>query len=165
MGPNQGPDRVRHLSPKRQVIFPNLRPDNYCVTSDEDFDYNCIAYAVGKNHTRWWPPVDGKIEGVDWPDGAPIEETVDAFIAAFATEGFSPCEHGVPEIGFEKLALFVDVDGIPTHAAKQLMPTGEWTSKLGGWEDIKHTTLDALEGADPAFGKAARFLRRPVSTT
>ncbi len=66
---------------------------------------------------------------------------------------------------FEKIAIYVDTDGVPTHAARQL-PDGSWTSKLGDWEDIQHQTLEALEtGNDKAhqelgYGKVAKIMRR-----
>ena len=54
----------------------------------------------------------------------------------------------------KKIAIFgmKESDGSvsPTHAARQL-ESGEWTSKLGkDFEDIPHTTLDALNG--PVYG-------------
>ena len=47
-----------------------------------------------------------------------------------------------------------------THVALQL-PTGRWTSKLGGLEDIEHDTLKALEGID--YGEPVRFMKRPAA--
>jgi hypothetical protein len=54
----------------------------------------------------------------------------------------------------------------PTHAAKQL-PSGEWNSKLGGWEEIKHKTLSCLNGTDItgkriSYGKPIQILKRPL---
>lgn len=161
MGTGKGTDRVRLLDAKREKTFPKLRDAGYCVTSEEDFHYNCIAYAAGNSDTRWWPPIDGEqVEGVEWPDKAPPEETVEAFVAAYATAGYAPCDTSDPEEGYEKVAIYADADGGPTHAARQIMPTGLWASKLGGWEDIRHKTLQAVECA--AYGKAVRFVRRKI---
>ena len=62
------------------------------------------------------------------------------------------------ESGFEKIALFVDPSGMPTHAARQLTD-GRWTSKLGASVDIEHSLRD-LEGDQ--YGRVALVLRRPV---
>ena len=118
-----------------------------------------MAYAAGKN-TVWWWPVGEETEGVFWPEGVPRIETLEAFIVAFHTEGYTPCEDGELEEGFEKIALYVDADGKPAHAAKQLS-SGSWTSKLGEWEDIEHKTLDSI--SCPTYGIAISFLRRKIS--
>jgi hypothetical protein len=39
---------------------------------------------------------------------------------------------------------------IPTHAALQL-ESGDWTSKLGDFEDISHSTIEAVSG--PVYGR------------
>jgi hypothetical protein len=94
-----------------------------------------------------------------WPSEAPREETVDAFISAFATLKYIPCDNADPEPGFEKIALYTSPDGKPTHAARQLR-TGKWASKLGQLHDIEHTTLSAIEGGH--YGVAAVFLKRTI---
>jgi hypothetical protein len=58
------------------------------------------------------------------------DETVDSFILAFGILGYSPCDDGTLEEGFEKVAIYVDESETPTHMAKQL-PSGMWTSKCG----------------------------------
>lgn len=90
---------------------------------------------------------------------------MESFVEAYAALGYTVCEDGSrePELGFQKIAIYVDEDGIPTHAARQL-PNGEWTSKLGRAEDIQHQTLEALESDDDnllGYGSAALILRRP----
>lgn len=150
---------VRRLHPKREAVFPNIRAEGYEVTSDEDDDYNCIAHAADKKNARWWPATH--VDGVYWPKDAPLEETVEAFLKAYQTEGYTPCDDGTPEPGHEKVAIYTDQDGIPTHAAR-LLSSGEWTSKLGGWEDISHPTLRALEGAVPAYGTPTAYLKRTL---
>jgi hypothetical protein len=57
---------------------------------------------------------------------------------------------------FERVAVFVDGGGAPTHVAR-LLPSGRWSSKLGEWIDIEHD-LSALEG--PAYGRVASVMRR-----
>ena len=60
------------------------------------------------------------------------------------------------------MALYVDKDGLWTHAAKQC-DDGQWTSKLGNLEDIVHRTLDAVSGVDPAYGEDACDMKRKRS--
>lgn len=87
--------------------------------------------------------------------------TIEAFIGAYATVGYSQCANGAVEAGIEKVALFAIQTGnglIPTHAARQL-ETGEWTSKLGRFEDICHPMLEAVNG--PTYGQPICYLSRP----
>src|SRR5947209_2861959 len=133
---------TRRLRPAREALFPNLWQEDYHVTSDEDWAYNCIAHAAGKSDLPWWPAEEGT-EGVFWPAGVAREETIDCFLSAFLTQGYVPCDTLEAEPGFEKTALYVDNDGKPLHAARQL-PPGDWSSKLGDWEDIEHKTLANL---------------------
>jgi hypothetical protein len=152
-----------YLSFERQAYFPNLRRPEYRVTSDETPVYNCIAHAAGKNDKWWWP---ADAEGAYWPSGIDKKETIDGFILAYQTEGYVVCEGRELETGFDKIAIYVDELGTPTHAARQLSD-GSWCSKLGQWEDIQHQTLEALEtGEDEnyqglAYGKVALIMRRP----
>jgi hypothetical protein len=68
------------------------------------------------------------------------------------------CESRNPEADFEKVAIYVDEDEIPTHMARQLS-SGDWTSKCGDLEDIIHT-LEGLEGS--AYGKVSCIMKRPI---
>ena len=136
--------------------FPRLTPQNHSIESPRDRAYNCIAWAAGETTRFWWPDPMGTTY---WPAGAPSEETVGAFIQAYATLGYSPCESAALEQDFEKIAVYTK-DAKPTHAARQLR-NGSWTSKLGRQEDIEHESPEAIEG--PAYGKVAVILRRPVA--
>lgn len=63
--------------------------------------------------------------------------------------------------GLEKVALFGKEQGgtvIPTHAALQL-ETGEWTSRLGHCEDVRHAKVEDVCG--PLYGSVVCFLSRP----
>jgi len=130
--------------------LPNLTPDNHKETSPATPVYNCIGWAAGETK-YWWP------DGGYWPKGAPREETLEAFVQAFEVCGFELCEDSLPEEGFEKVALYIDRSGTPSHAALQL-PNGQWTSKLGIFEDITHSTLDAVNCKE--YGRAEWFLKR-----
>jgi hypothetical protein len=141
-----------------ETAFPRLRGTAYRVTSPPDPDYNCIAWAAGVT-TNWWWPLDDHPKGY-WPPGAPLLETLEAFAAVFAALGYVASDHAAVEPGVEKVALFTDAEGGPTHAARQL-PNGRWTSKLGRRQDIEHALRD-LEG--DAYGAVALIMKRPLTT-
>jgi hypothetical protein len=151
--------------------FENLAVAGFDVVRDCTSDrtaglpanYNCIAWAAGKD-SEWWWPLD--VAGYYWPKGLPKEslslETLENFINAFKTESYTECQTSDHEEGFEKVAIFTNQQGRPTHAARSL-PNGAWTSKLGGGEDIQHPTLESIEGR--TYGKAATFLKRRIQYT
>lgn len=111
-----------------QVIpqnFPRLKYEPFQVQSPRTVKYNCIGWAAGDDQNVWWPG------GKYWPGGVRRDDSVAAFIAAFATRGYECCDSDGLEPGFEKVVLYVDEQhGRVTHAARQL-PDGRWTSKLG----------------------------------
>jgi hypothetical protein len=139
-----------------EAVFSGLVGTDYRVTSPRDGDYNCIAWAAADTQNWWWPSQDVGKEY--WPPEVPRERTLDAFVAVFATLGYTVCEGEDPESGYEKIALFSDGNGRPTHAARQLVD-GRWTSKLGKAEDIEHG-LRGLEGA--VYGSVVFVMKRPV---
>jgi len=137
--------------------FPNLQAGNHHVTSPPDKLYNCFAWAA-RYTDRWLDP--DRPAGY-WPAGIPLRLTLNTLTAVYAQHGYVRCDSPDHEAGYEKIAIYTDGRGIPTHAARQL-PNGRWTSKLGENIDIEHDTLDVLDGPTPAYGGAARYLRRPV---
>src|SRR5690348_11989036 len=138
------------FSPDLESLFPHLARRRYGVTSPQSQNYNCIAWAASETHRKWWPL------GAHWPDDVPREETIDAFIRAFAKRGYQPCDTGRFENGYEKVVIYVDSADTPTHMARQLA-SGTWTSKLGDLEDIEHATPHELEGQN--YGTAIQYLR------
>lgn len=147
-----------HLMPPHRIelLFANLRPSDWRETSDEDYHYNCIAWAVGNTRT-WWEPSGFRIHY--WPPGVDMEYSLESYTKVYEIHGYEISETADLEDGFEKVAIYVDALGIPSHAALQ-KESGAWTSKIGEYEDIEHDTLDGLEGKEPAFGKVARILKR-----
>ena len=131
--------------------LPRLTPDNYRLTSAASWEYNCIAWAVGVTDTWWWP-----IPGRYWPAEAPREETMSAFLTAFAICHFHPCAVADVEPDFDKIALYA-LDDRPTHASRQLL-SGWWTSKLGPSVDIEHTDPTVLAGG--VYGAVVAILSR-----
>jgi hypothetical protein len=90
---------------------------------------------------------------------------VESFVQAFATIGYGPCLGGEFEFGFQKVALYVDDDGVPTHMARQHFVGRGWLSKIGDWEDIVHSELKNLEGrTEPeprqGYGRVGKYLKR-----
>ena len=142
-----------------EAFFPGLGDTAFRVTSPATRDYNCIAWAAGDTAHWWWPDADPDNDAIFWPAGVVLEETLDAFVAAFATVGYIPCSGEQPEPGFERFALFAKA-GVPTHASRQL-PSGRWTSKLGFREDIEHD-LNAVSG--DVYGTIALLLRRSITS-
>ena len=88
----------------------------------------------------------------------PRQETLEAFQQLFEGLGYAVCDHAEVELGYEKVALFADAQGVPLHAARQL-PGGRWTSKLGTLEDIEHALQD-LVGTE--YGSVVRVMKRLV---
>ncbi len=89
--------------------------------------------------------------------GRPVyrEYTVEAYIAAFESIGYSKCDDSSLESGFEKVAIYAR-GGEPTHASRQL-DDGIWTSKIGRLPEIDHS-FEALDGDE--YGSPVQILRR-----
>src|SRR4051812_16315721 len=101
-------------------VFPFIQPNSYERHSYPTRAYNCIAYAAG-DIFAWWDPYGY------WPN-ADAGERLGHLIEAFKTVGFADCgQNCLPEPGYEKVALYQDVDGKWTHAAR-LRPDGWWES-------------------------------------
>lgn len=145
-----------------QHELPLLTTKNCKITSNPARRYNCLAWAAGEDFRNWWP--DPTNVGY-WPEGVPREETIPAFVSAYETRGFRLCVGGELEPGFEKIAIYGKNNGgvvVPTHAALQL-PSGEWTSKLGRFEDIIHSHENDVNG--PTYGTVRYYMSRPIQST
>jgi hypothetical protein len=127
------------------------------ITSLEDKNYNCIAWAAEEDDRWWWPTAD-----YYWPVGVDREETVDAFVKAFEAIGYERCVDGTLEAGFQKVAIYASSRGVPTHAARQL-PSGDWTSKMGSDCDIEHSTVESVRDwpNGRSYGSVAVHMRKP----
>src|ERR1035438_2136458 len=112
--------------------FPRLG-NRYSRKSSSTDQYNCIAWAMSECHRPWWP---GCVEPAGyWPLDLPQDETIENFIVAFQKKGYELCDGTHHEWRFEKVALYANQMGIPTHAARQSW-RGTWFSKLGTNVDI-----------------------------
>ncbi len=136
------------------------------VKSPASPEYNCIAWAANEDFRWWWPIPEDLYY---WPENAPKEETLEAFVKAFETLGYVACDNDNLENGFEKVAVYVDKLGIPRHVAKQLR-NGKWTSKLGRCIDVEHElnclreyvlSIDKTED----YGTVAAILKRELDET
>jgi hypothetical protein len=135
-----------------ESLFPALAGAGYRITSPATPDYNCIAWAAEDSENWWLPDPFGDYF---WPPQAVREESTEAFAAAYYSVGYEPCLDAEVEMGFEKIAIYINTNRVPLHAARQ-QPSGVWTSKL---EDIEHNTLEALQGE--LYGRVGLILRRP----
>jgi len=140
-------------------VFPGLGSDDFTITSERDEDYNCIAWAASDtHHSFWWPDNDSY-----WPFWSKREETIPCFVNAFRWLGYRVCGNSRLETAFEKVALYT-IGEVPKHMARQLRD-GTWTSKCGGYEDITHFTLDAVECYGPypphgEYGSPLLYMKR-----
>lgn len=135
--------------------FPRLDAgrSNWQHTSPPSDKYNCVAYVADDRDHIWWPKDCGH-----WPVGCPNEETVESFVRTFALLGYSPCGTPALEQGLQKIAIFANADGEPTHMATQATDRGGWwRSKLGTGVDIEHE-LEAIGGG--IYGEVSRVLAR-----
>ncbi|MHB8571741.1 MAG: DUF7689 domain-containing protein [Candidatus Dormibacteria bacterium] len=158
-----GPIRRIDLSlpksvPDIEAILPGLTTEAYDVTSEQDGDYNCIAWAAGRSDTWFWPWHNAPYF---WPPNVPADNSLSSFVQMFSLFGYAPCTDGELEEQFEKVAIYALGDRV-THAARQL-PGGRWASKLGPEWDIEHRTPAAVEGL--AYGRVVVYLRRAMSDT
>jgi hypothetical protein len=128
--------------------------DNYRETSPATWEYNCVAWALALTDAWWWP-----LPGRFWPEKVPREESISAFLMAFATVNFQPGTTPTLEPGVEKIVLYA-VGETPTHVARQL-GSGWWTSKLGPAVDIEHATPEDVAGG--VYGEVVAILRRKRS--
>jgi len=133
-------------------------------TSPKDNNYNCIAWAVEDTANFWWPI------GGHWPTGLPRALTLQSFIFVYGAQGYVITDNENLEAGYQKIAIYVDQSGTPTHAARQL-PDGWWTSKLGRSYDIRHPffetwpdlTIDGrLERFSITYGQVGALMKKKV---
>jgi hypothetical protein len=152
---------VRYLSPEHAQEFQLLSHLNHECTSDETTLYNCIAYAAG-DESKWWQPEQLDDRPTFWPEGAITDYSLEALISVFEILGYTECNDGTLEPGFEKVALYAKANGEYGHAARQ-EPDGYWKSKLGDWEDIRHRTPEVVQC--PGYGDAVKYMKRPTLRT
>ena len=137
-------------------LFPHSARYPFQVTSPEDSNYNCIAWACEDTEKWYWPDPSNFYY---WPEAIDREETIQAFKALFESLGYEVCENDEWEDGYQKVALFADQNNSPMHAARQLS-NGIWTSKLGKDIDVEHHLFAMEEGF---YGNVCLFMKKPVT--
>jgi hypothetical protein len=140
-----------------EEIFPGLK-QGFEITSPADEEYNCIAWSVNDTRQWWWPAPPGRWPGKYWPPGIPHEETLAAFVAVYEALGFRTCQEREFEVGYDKVAIYADRDGTVTHASRWWLEDNGWSCKLGEENDIRHHTLESIEGTD--YGRVVRVMKR-----
>ncbi len=138
-----------------EFAFPGVIVEGYTITSPQDIFYNCIAWAAKVDHQWWWPDPMGQYF---WPESIPRVCTVEAFVQAYQLLGYTLCQSAENEKGYEKIVVYVDINNIPTHAARQI-DKNIWTSKLGRSYDISHTLKGFEKGS---YGTPHTFMKRKV---
>lgn len=97
--------------------------------------------------------------GFYWPSLLPTGlgmYTLENYLAAFESIGYSRTENSDLEPAIEKVAIYLlPPEGF--HAARQL-EDGAWVSKLGASYDIRHVDLMCLTGSD--YGQVMELLAR-----
>ncbi len=138
-----------------EIKLPKIKNAGYKVTSPESIDYNCIAWTIERNDIWIWPNPQ-----FFWPEHIKYDNKLYSFIEFYQMFGYIVCDNDELEVGYEKIAIYInpDTEGA-THAAKQTK-SGTWTSKLGPYKDIEHNTLDSLTGRD--FGIVAIIMKRKI---
>ena len=136
-----------------KVQFPNLHGVQQKKTSEQDPNYNCIAWAFENNTRHWWPNQNRSY----WPIQSAGLTAMEAFERLFSSGGWEETDDRNAESAYHKIALYA-LNGAPTHAAR-LLNTGAWTSKLGQSIDISHS-LDELNG--PIYGTVVKVFRKKI---
>lgn len=133
-------------------MLPGLMRSGFQITSPESLVYNCVAWAAGDD-TDWW----NHESQFYWPEWAPRSPEIEALIQVFAGLGYAICDGVEKEQGYDKVALYA-LDGQWQHAARQL-EDGQWTSKLGRFEDITHPSPGDV--SNEIFGEVHCIMCRP----
>jgi hypothetical protein len=152
---------LRNRTPEElQRKWPKLVPGTYTHKSQATARYNCLAFALG-DEKHW---VQGGLHGGRywWPENVPKEWSLGSLRQIFINRGYETVSSRDNEAGFEKVAIYVDLnDGSPSHVSISNGTT--WMSKLGRFQDIEHISLDLLEGdGEFEYGIVEVIFRRPI---
>jgi len=139
--------------------FPSLS-GRFDITSPDDEDYNCVAWSVNDKKQWWWPTPFGQRRwpGKYWLPGIDHEETVKAFVALYERLKFEKCDSRDFETGYDKIAIYANSIGTVTHTARWWLEDKGWSSKLGEENDIRHHSLESIEGH--SYGTVVQVMRR-----
>jgi hypothetical protein len=133
--------------------FPGLIGKQYDL-SPEDFNYNCLSFALG-DYSQWWEPPKGP--GQYWPPGFSDDTTVETVEAIIRLHGFTVEIMPNEKPSSDAIAIYATSNHW-RHFAK--FSHGVWSSKLGDGNDVSGVTLQDLEM--PIYGKVVKVLCRPL---
>jgi hypothetical protein len=134
-----------------QKKWPHLQlNNNFTFTSLRTWDYNCIAWVLNINDD--WLQFEYNENGDIRPDRFPA-----TYINFFKSHGFFECNNGNLEDNTEKICIYTDADGLLTHVSLQLA-NGQWISKMGDYEDIKHENEAVISGG--LYGNYRSYMKR-----
>jgi len=136
-----------------EADFPLLVGKQYDLSA-ENFNFNCLAFALG-DESNWWEPPKGA--GQYWPPGFPDDLTIPTVEAIIRCHGFT-VEIGVDEIPEADAIAIYSVGDEWSHFAK--FANDGWRCKLGIGHDVIGFDLHDLETA--MYGKVVKILRRPL---
>lgn len=152
MGPIEGANRLAMSMEDIETTFPSLNPSNCERKSDEDFNYNCLAFVLGDQDNWWEPPAQF---GFYWPPGFPEDVSVQTVTAIIMLHGFvvelEPDANPITD----SIAIYAKGEEW-THFSK--FTHGTWTSKIGEDHDILHSSLEVLQG--DLYGRVVKILSR-----
>lgn len=136
--------------------FPNLKHDKkFKITSPYNENYNCISWALGDSSIWTWPNhPDERDEFMMWENKLGYSEDIKTFIEYYEMRGYMLCDEKEQAEG--TIALYA-VGHECKHAARRLA-NGLWTSKLGPWNDIQHSSPQSLEG--DMYGKVYCYMKK-----
>jgi hypothetical protein len=139
-----------------RLALPHLKRSDYSLESKATSTYNCVSWAFSETTVKYDP---APIFGYYWPRRVSRSITALNYIAMFERVGhFTKCDNGELEPGFEKIAVYEELNGDFSHVARQ-RSKGTWTSKVGNLDDIDHPSPFVLE---KDYGKITQFLKRPL---
>jgi hypothetical protein len=93
--------------------FPLLQGETFEL-SDEDFNYNCLAYVLG-DYKNWWQPPNGR--GNYWPPGFRNDVTVKTVEEIIKLHGFTEELNSTAMPENDAIAIYAEGDEW-THFAK-----------------------------------------------
>jgi hypothetical protein len=135
-----------------ELDFPSLIGKDYDL-SDEDFNNNCLGFALGDLNNWWEPP---RKAGQYWPPGFDEDIKIATVEKIIRLHGFTIAltKDQLPET--DSIAIYTIGDEWQ-HFAK--FSDGIWRSKLGEGHDVSRVNLNDLEV--DMYGEVVKLLSRP----
>lgn len=136
--------------------FPRLKEDeNFKITSPYNPCYNCISWSLKESNIWTWPNTpEERDRFMTWDNNLRYDEEIETFIEYFKAQGYKICKAN--DLTDGAVALY-SIGNSCKHAARMLH-NGLWTSKLGPWHDIQHSTPQSLEG--DMYGKVYCYMKK-----